>query len=60
MTKAEYAVAPGSEDSPCPLVQRQWSIQIGDILNYCEVRLIGYNEDSTPELVAVDGENYDI
>jgi hypothetical protein len=37
MTKAEYAVAPGSEDSPCPLVQRQWSIQIGNILNYCEV-----------------------
>jgi nitroimidazol reductase NimA-like FMN-containing flavoprotein (pyridoxamine 5'-phosphate oxidase superfamily) len=42
------------------LVERQWSVQIGDILNYCEIGLLGYNEDGTPELVAVDAENYEI
>ena len=56
----DISLAPGSEDSLCPLAQRQWSVQIGDILNYCEVGLIGYNPDGTPELVAVDSDNFDI
>jgi hypothetical protein len=47
-------LAPGSEESLCPRVLRQWSVQIGDILNYCEVGLIGSHPDGIPELVAVD------
>ena len=53
-------LAPGNEKDLCPRVLRQWSVQIGDVINYCEVGLIGYNDDGTPELVAVDGDNYDI
>ena len=53
-------LAPGNEESLPPKVLRQWSVQIGDILNYCEVGLLGYNQDGTPELVAVDAEKYEI
>jgi hypothetical protein len=49
-------LAPGEEGGLTPRVQRQWSVQIGPPFNYCEVGLIGYNDDGTPELVAVDGE----
>ncbi len=44
-----------TETSPAPRVPRQWSVQIGPHY-YCEVGLIGYNEDETPELIAVDAE----
>ena len=53
-------LAPGNEESLPPKVLRQWSVQIGDILNYCEIGLIGYNPDGTPELVAGDADNYEI
>jgi len=49
-------LAPGDEASPAPLAMRQWSVTIGGYPNYCEVGLIGYNEDGSPELIAVDDE----
>ena len=44
-------LAPGP-DGECPAVQRQWGVLLGNF--YADIGLIGYNEDGTPELVAVD------
>ena len=40
-------------DSNSPKILRQWSVQIGSVTNYCEIGLIGYNQDGTPKLIAV-------
>lgn len=45
-------LAPGGPDGECPAVQRQWGVLLGNF--YADIGLIGYNEDGTPELVAVD------
>ena len=49
-------LALGHDGSRPPRVLRQWSVQIGPPSNYCEVGLIGYNPDGTPELIAIDGD----
>ena len=49
-------LAPGCDASAAPLVSRQWSVSFGDGAS-CEIGLIGYHEDGTPELIAVDKED---
>ena len=48
-------LAPGGEASVAPAVSRQWSVSFGDGAS-CEIGLIGYHDDGTPELIAVDRE----
>lgn len=45
-------LAPGGEASAVPAVSRQWAVSFGDGAS-CE---IGYQEDGTPELIAMDKE----
>jgi hypothetical protein len=49
-------LSPGDEASPAPHVSRQWAVTIGSYPNYCEVGLIGYNDDGSPVLIGEDGE----